>query len=76
MKCILAGASIYTSRSIVFGAPMCFWTLWLFKLPYFCLDRFKNDKPQNIDVAMKKGAQNYIGIIMIAQRENFGMVHL
>ena len=39
MKCILARASSYTLRYIVFGALMHFWTLRLFESLYVCLDR-------------------------------------
>ena len=42
MKCILASISSISLKSIVFGAPMCFWTLWPFELPYVCLDRLIN----------------------------------
>ena len=39
MKCILAGASGFGSRSIVFGTLVHFWTLWLFGSLYVGLDR-------------------------------------
>ena len=38
MKFILAGMYSYALRSIVFGAPRRFWTLWLFELLNVCLD--------------------------------------
>ena len=39
MKCILAALSGFAVRSIVFGAPLRFWTLWLFESLYVCLDK-------------------------------------
>ena len=38
-KCISAGTSGFALRSIVFGAPLHFWTLWIFESLYICLDR-------------------------------------